>query len=229
MNVDPIEVKKFDDMAQQWWDKNGPCRPLHDLNPTRVDFILNRVDLHDKTVLDVGCGGGILTEALSQFCASIIGLDASEAAIRAAQAHATSGGLTIDYRCGELSALAESGMKADVLTCLELLEHVPDPEALLKTLADCCRPGGQLFVSTLNRTPCSFAKAIFGAEYLLRLLPKGTHQYAQFIRPSELAKWAQSAGFQVKAIKGMDYNPFTRAARLTSGVQVNYIMHMERI
>ncbi|MAZ44914.1 MAG: bifunctional 3-demethylubiquinol 3-O-methyltransferase/2-polyprenyl-6-hydroxyphenol methylase [Legionellales bacterium] len=230
MNVDPEEVKKFDDMAAHWWNPDGDCKPLHDLNPTRLDFILQRVDLQGKAVLDVGCGGGILTESLSKFSDYAVGLDASGAAIDVAKAHAQTRGLSIDYQVGLLEDYAQTMVpRFDVVTCLELIEHVPSPEKLLQDCAKVLKVGGDLFISTLNRTPKSFMAAILGAEYVLKMLPKGTHEYRKFIRPSELEKWASTCGFRMISMSGLDYNPFTRRAKLVRDVKVNYIVHLQKV
>ncbi|MBS0290069.1 MAG: bifunctional 2-polyprenyl-6-hydroxyphenol methylase/3-demethylubiquinol 3-O-methyltransferase UbiG [Proteobacteria bacterium] len=230
MNIDPLEIQKFDEMATDWWDKSGPCKPLHDLNPIRLDFILSHCSIAKGTqVLDIGCGGGILTEALSQFSTSVWGLDQSEKALEVAKNHAQ----TLSHPPRYEQSTAEAFAKIhpgnfDLITCMELLEHVPDPLSIINACGALLKPGGQLFFSTLNRTPKSFLFAIVGAEYLLKLLPRGTHTYERFIRPSELAQWSRSRGLSLKHIKGISYNLFSKAYYLSHDVSVNYLMHFEK-
>ncbi|HRE32053.1 MAG TPA: bifunctional 2-polyprenyl-6-hydroxyphenol methylase/3-demethylubiquinol 3-O-methyltransferase UbiG [Candidatus Berkiella sp.] len=229
MNVDPQEILKFDDMAAYWWDPTGPCKPLHDINPLRLQFIQTHTHLHQKNVLDLGCGGGILTESLSTFSGKVTGLDQSAQVLAAAKAHAAHLPTPPTYieRTAEDFAEEHPGT-FDVITCMEMLEHVPSPLSILKACHTLLKPGGDLFLSTLNRTPKSFLLAIVGAEYLLKMLPKGTHDYKHFIRPSELSNWAQSKGFRLKSMKGIEYHILTRSFRLSSDVSVNYLMHLQK-
>ena len=226
------EAAQFNAMAAEWWDPKGHCRLLHDINPVRTQFIADRCALFNKRVVDVGCGGGILTEALSKRGAHLTGIDAADRVIACAKQHAVTQGLDIDYHVSTAEAwLQENPDRAgtfDVVTCLELIEHVADPAALIDTLSTLLKPGGDLFLSTLNRTPKSFLLAIVGVEYLLRWLPRGTHQYKDFIRPSELRAMLQASGFVMQDISGIDYHPLTRQARLTSSVEVNYLVHAKR-
>ena len=228
-NISPEEVKKFDDMAAQWWDLNGPCKPLHQLNPVRLHFIQNCVSLSHKKVLDVGCGGGILTESLSQWGANVTGIDASQKAIDVASMHASALNPKPEYAC----IIAEDYAKLhpeqfDILTCMELIEHVPSPLSLLQALSSLLKPGGHLFMSTLNRTAKSFLMAIVGAEYILRLLPKGTHEYEKFIRPSELVKWAKQFNLNCETLKGVSYKPLQRGFELSNDLDVNYLIHFSK-
>ena len=228
-NVDRAEVAHFSAMATDWWDPTGPGRTLHEINPCRAAWITERWSAAGKRVLDVGCGGGVLTESLAKAGAEAAGIDASAALVQIARAHAAEAGLAIDYQAvtAEAHALALPG-RFDALTCMELLEHVPDPAGLLAACHTLLAPGGELFLSTINRTPAAFGSAIVAAEYVLRLLPKGTHQYRRFIRPSELARWLRAAGFDVVAIAGMAYDPWSRSARVTREVSVNYLLHARR-
>lgn len=226
MNQNDSTVQQFSDMATQWWAPDGPCRPLHDLNPTRLQFILEHRALDGKRILDVGCGGGILTESLAREGAITTGIDASAALIDVARTHAEAHGLTIDYQSLTAEAFLETDpVLFDVIVCFELLEHVPNPGALIATLAQLVTPTGAIFFSTLNRTGAAFLKAIVGAEYLLRLLPRGTHHYREFIRPSELVKWSQAASLSAVDLRGMDYHPWSRKATLNDNVSVNYLLY----
>ena len=228
-NVDHGELRKFDALAARFWDPLGEFRPLHLLNPVRVQFIAERVPLAGRRVLDVGCGGGLLAESLARAGAQVTGIDLAPGMIEAARLHAAESGLGIDYRVSAAETLADTAPGAyDVVTCMEMLEHVPAPAAILVTLARLVRPGGAVFVSTLNRNLKSFLLAIVAAEYLLRLLPRGTHEYERLIRPSELARWGRAAGLDLAATAGIELNPFTGAARLAVGVDVNYLAHFER-
>ncbi|MDX1381671.1 MAG: bifunctional 2-polyprenyl-6-hydroxyphenol methylase/3-demethylubiquinol 3-O-methyltransferase UbiG [Xanthomonadales bacterium] len=228
-NVDPAEREKFDRQAAGWWDPEGDARPLHDLNPARVRYIAERADLVGAAVVDVGCGGGILSEALAARGASVTGIDVSKRALQVARLHLHESGLQVDYREQTAEALAAGEpASADIVTCLELLEHVPDPASVVAACGTLLKPGGQLFLSTLNRTPAAFALAIVGAEHVLRLLPQGTHQYDRFIRPSELDEWLRAAGLELVDVTGIHYNPITRAVRLGGPVQVNYLAHAVR-
>jgi len=213
-NVDAAEVNKFDSMAARWWDTEGEFRPLHDLNPIRLRFIQQHADIIGKQVLDVGCGGGILSESMARAGAKVTGIDAAQKALTVAKLHAMEAGIEVDYQ----NRMAED----------HALEHVPDPSSLISACAQLVRPGGRIFVSTINRNPKAYALAVFGAEYIMRLLPKGTHDYDKFIKPSELARWARDAGLQLIKEAGMHYNPLLRSARLIPSVDVNYLMCFEK-
>lgn len=221
INVDPQEVDKFSDDASTWWDPNGPYKTLHEINPLRLSFIEQHASLKGQTVLDVGCGGGILSEALAKAGAMVTGLDANAQAIAAAQQHAQDQQLPINYHHGTLEAFKHPPF--DHVVCMELLEHVPDPSSLIAHLAKMLKPSGVLLLSTLNRNLKSFFKAIVAAEYLLKLLPRGTHQYDHFIRPSELDRAAREAGLRLKAIQGLSYQPLSRQYYLSDDVSVNYL------
>jgi 2-polyprenyl-6-hydroxyphenyl methylase / 3-demethylubiquinone-9 3-methyltransferase len=223
-NVNPAETAKFDRLASRWWDVNGESRPLHDLNPVRLNYVAGRTLLRGAQVLDVGCGGGILSEALARAGAHVMGIDLAPRVLEVACLHLHESGQTVDYREVSVEALAEQ-MPAtfDAITCMEMLEHVPDPGSVIAACAALLKPGGRLFLSTLNRTPLAFAAAIVGAEYALNLLPRGTHHYAQFIRPSELAAALRSAGLELEDVSGLAYNPYLRRARVTRSTQVNYL------
>ncbi len=228
-NVDPAEIAKFEALAQRWWDPQGEFKPLHDLNPLRLQFVQTRAALPGKDVLDVGCGGGILSEAMARQGARVVGIDLAEAALEVAELHALDAAIEVDYRLQSAEDLARSAPGSfDVITCMEMLEHVPEPGQVVDALARLLRPGGQLFVSTINRTPKAFMLAIVGAEYLLRLLPRGTHEYERFIRPSELDGWARAAGLQLAAISGIEYNPLTKRFSLGDSPDVNYLVHLVR-
>lgn len=224
INVDPAEIAKFGRLAGRWWDPDGESRPLHDLNPVRLAYIAERTALRGARALDVGCGGGILSESLARAGAEVTAIDLSPEVIEVARLHLLESALTVDYRLLGVEALADESPAAfDVVSCMEMLEHVPDPRSVVEACARLLRPGGRLFVSTLNRTPAAFAAAILGAEHVLRLLPRGTHHYAQFIRPSEMAAHLRATGLELEHLAGIAYNPFTRGARLTESVSVNYI------
>lgn len=228
-NVDFDEVKKFDAMANYWWDLHGPCQPLHLLNPIRLTFIHTHCTLMNKRVIDVGCGGGILTEQLSRTAAHVVGIDQSEAAIAVATQHAACLPHPPAYHLATVEDYAATHSEAfDVLTCLELLEHVPDPLSTIRACAQLVKPGGDLFFSTLNRTSHAFWLAIVGAEYVFNLLPRGTHRYDRFIRPSELTQWLQEADVHSRHIQGLTYAPIAKNFRLTRDVRVNYILHCQR-
>ena len=223
-NVDRSETGKFDRLASRWWDPDGESRPLHDLNPVRFGYVADRVRLQGVRVLDVGCGGGILSEALARAGAKVVAIDLAPAVLDVARLHLHESGVEVDYREVAVEALAAEMPGAfDVVTCMEMLEHVPDPASVIAACATLLRPGGKLFLSTLNRTPLAFGAAILGAEYLLRLLPRGTHHYAQFIKPSEIAKDLRASGLVLDDLSGIAYNPLTRSARLTTSVAVNYL------
>jgi len=225
---DAAEVAKFDALAPRFWDENGDFKPLHRLNPVRAAYVAERCALADARALDVGCGGGLLSEALTRAGAHVTGIDLSPAMIEVAALHAAEKGLRIAYRVLDAASLVESGEAYDVVCCMEMLEHVPEPAHVIAQFAQLVRPGGHVFVSTLNRNLRSFLGAIVGAEYVLRLLPRGTHEYDRFIRPSELASWGRAAGLALQDLKGIDYDPFASAARLTSDVGVNYLAHFSR-
>ena len=229
-NVDAAEIAKFDEMAHRWWDPEGECRPLHEINPLRLDYIDERTGgLQDQKVLDVGCGGGLLSEAMARRGARVMGIDMGENALGVARLHLLESGLEVDYRQSSAEALAaEMPGQFDVVTCMEMLEHVPDPGSVLDACARLLKPGGHLCVATLNRTPKSFAMAILGAEYLMRMLPPGTHEYARFIRPSEMEAWMRQAGLSMRNLTGMHYDLLNRSYRLGPGVDVNYLAHAVR-
>jgi 2-polyprenyl-6-hydroxyphenyl methylase / 3-demethylubiquinone-9 3-methyltransferase len=228
-NADPAELAKFDNLAQSWWDLKGPSKPLHDLNPLRLRYVERAVPLAGKKVLDVGCGGGILSEAMARAGAQVLGIDLAPAVLEVAALHALHAKIAVDYRAVAVENLAaERPGDFDLVTCMEMLEHVPDPAAALRALAALARPGGTVIVSTLNRNPRAFALAIVGAEYIARMLPRGTHEYMKFIRPSELARWGRESGLALKDLSGIHYNPLTRAFSLSADTRVNYLAHFSR-
>jgi 2-polyprenyl-6-hydroxyphenyl methylase/3-demethylubiquinone-9 3-methyltransferase len=228
-NVDPAELVKFGDLAHTWWDPNGESRALHDLNPVRLDFVRRHARLSGARVLDVGCGGGLLSEAIAAEGASVVGIDLAPEVVAVARLHLHELGLHVDYRQSSPEALAAREPAAyDVVTCMEMLEHVPDPGSVLHACAALLKPGGKLFVSTINRTPLAFAFAIVGAEYLAGLLPKGTHRYEQFIRPSELARGLRAAGLELGEVRGLGYEPILRRAWLSDRTAVNYVAVAEK-
>lgn len=228
-NVDPAEIAKFEALAQRWWDPQGEFKPLHDLNPLRLQFVQARAPLAGKDVLDVGCGGGILSEAMARAGARVLGIDLAQAALEVAELHALDAEVAIEYRLQSAEDLARAAPASfDVITCMEMLEHVPEPGPVIDALARLLRPGGHLFISTINRTPKAFVLAIVGAEYVLRLLPRGTHEYERFIRPSELDAWARGAGLQLMGICGVEYSPLTRRFSLGDSPDVNYLVHLTR-
>ncbi len=223
-NYRQSELDKFAALAGRWWDPDGPQKPLHALNPVRLAYVGKRATLRGAQALDVGCGGGLLSEALAGEGARVTAIDLAEELIRVARLHARESGIEVDYQVKAVEALAaERPASFDVITCMELLEHVPDPGAILQACATLLKPGGRLFLSTINRTPAAFALAIVGAEYVARLLPRGTHSYQDFIRPSELAAWLREAGLQLEDVSGMAYEPWRNAARLSSRTDVNYL------
>lgn len=225
-NADLKELDKFSQLAHRWWDLNSEFRPLHDINPLRIGWINEIISVNEKKILDVGCGGGILAEGLAALGAQVTGIDLSEKALNVAKLHLLESGHSIDYRHIAAEDLAaQSPETYDIVTCMEMLEHVPDPASIVTACAALTRPGGHLFFSTLNRNPKSFLFAVIGAEYLLQLLPKGTHEYAKFIRPSELSRWAKNAGLSPSRFIGLGYNPITRTYSLGSDTSVNYLMH----
>lgn len=225
LNADPAELSKFSDLAHRWWDQDGEFRPLHQMNPLRLDWINGLFPLPGLQVLDVGCGGGILSDSMARIGARVTGIDLATKALRVAQLHALEAQTpAVEYLEISAEALAtERPAGFDVVTCMEMLEHVPDPASVVRACAQLLRPGGRLFLSTLNRTPRSFAAAIIGAEHVLRLLPRGTHHYAQFIKPSELAADLRAAGLVLEDLRGIAYNPLTRKAWLSESVAVNYL------
>lgn len=225
--IDVSEVEKFAQHATQWWDQEGPLKTLHDINPTRLAFIKKYVDLKGLRVLDVGCGGGILAEAMAFEGAQVTGLDVEVHVIEAARAHAKEAGLVVEYCCEPVDTF--SAPLFDGITCLEMLEHVPDPSLVIQALARLVKPGGYLFLSTLNRTVKAYLMAIVAAEYLLSLLPRQTHDYQKFIKPSELAAVVRAAGFEVVSLEGLSYSPLTRSAALCKAVDVNYLMCARRL
>jgi len=228
-NVDPAELAKFASLAQSWWDPAGPSRPLHELNPLRLRYVELAAGLRDAHVLDVGCGGGILSEAMARGGARVLGIDLSQAVLDVAELHALEAKLAVEYRAIAAEELAAASPRSfDLVTCMEMLEHVPDPAATLAALATLVKPGGHVIVSTLNRKPMAFAVAIVGAEYIARMLPRGTHEYLKFIRPSELARWGRAASLELIDLTGITYNPLTRAFRLSPNTDVNYLAHFRR-
>jgi 2-polyprenyl-6-hydroxyphenyl methylase/3-demethylubiquinone-9 3-methyltransferase len=229
-NVDPNEIRKFEELASRWWDKNSEFKPLHDINPLRANWIDNLAPVAEKKVLDVGCGGGILTEALAQRGAQVTGIDMGDAPLGVAKLHQLESGLSIDYQKSTAEDFAKQHENAfDTVTCLEMLEHVPDPSSVVRACAKMVKPGGHVFFSTINRNPKAFLFAIIGAEYVLRLLPRGTHEYAKFIRPSELANWSREADLQVNKITGLLFNPLTKKYKLSdSDMDVNYMISTQK-
>ncbi len=222
-NADPAELEKFGALAHRWWDPQGEFRPLHELNPLRLGWIDGLAPLRGKSVLDVGCGGGILAEAMARLGATVTGIDLSEKPLKVAQLHLLESGLAIQYELVSAEEKAKSRPGAfDIVTCMELLEHVPDPASTVAACARLAKPGGRVFFSTINRNPKSYLFAVIGAEYLLKLLPRGTHDYARFIRPSELSRWCRDAGLEPVELKGMTYNPVTETYRLGDDCSVNY-------
>lgn len=218
------ELDKFAALANRWWDPNGPQKPLHALNPVRLDYVKRRISLAGARVLDVGCGGGLLSEALAKEGAQVVAIDLAPELIKVARLHRLESGVEVDYRVQAVEALAdEAPATFDAITCMEMLEHVPDPAAIIAACERLLKPGGRLFLSTLNRTPAAFALAIVGAEYIARMLPKGTHHYQDFIKPSELAGWVRTAGLQLEDVSGLAYEPWRNAARIASRTNVNYL------
>jgi 2-polyprenyl-6-hydroxyphenyl methylase/3-demethylubiquinone-9 3-methyltransferase len=229
LNIDRSEQEKFDAIASGWWDPDGPFRPLHDLNPARLKFVADRAELDGARAIDVGCGGGILAESLADKGAKVTGIDVAPRVLATARLHLHESGHDVEYREVTVEAMAEEAAGGfDVLTCMEMLEHVPDPASVIEATARLLKPGGQAFYSTLNRTPLAFALGIVGAEHVLRLLPRGTHRYDRFIRPSELSAWLRRAGLEVRDITGLHYNPLTRSVMLGGNVAVNYLVHASK-
>ena len=229
-NLDHDEVNKFDELAAKWWDKDGEFRPLHQINPLRINFIEERSSVEGKKVLDVGCGGGILAEALNELGANVTGIDASENTIGVAKSHSRSIGSDVIYIQNTIEEFISShpNEKFDVITCLEMLEHVPSPNEIIKSCSNLLKDDGNIFFSTINRNPRSYLFAVIGAEYILNLLPKGTHDYEKFIKPSELAKWIREAGLKSKETIGLSYNPITGNYWLGKDIQVNYMVHAKK-
>ena len=229
-NVDHSEINKFESLASRWWDPNSEFRPLHEINPLRLEYIDQIAGLKDKRVLDVGCGGGILAEAMASKNAEVTGIDMGETNLSVAKLHLLESGLDVDYRHITVEDLAEQEAGSfDIVTCMEMLEHVPDPGSIISACAKLVKPGGHVFLSTLNRNPKSYLFAIIGAEYVLRLLPRGTHDFEKFIKPSELDRWSRKAGLTTQQMTGLVYNPFTKVYKLDNAdVDVNYIVHTVR-
>jgi 2-polyprenyl-6-hydroxyphenyl methylase/3-demethylubiquinone-9 3-methyltransferase len=224
-NADPAELEKFGELAHRWWDPQGEFRPLHELNPLRLEWIDGLASLSGKRVLDVGCGGGILSEAMARLGAQVTGIDLSEKPLKVAQLHLLESGLSVDYRLSSAEDYAtQYAMQFDVVTCMELLEHVPEPASTVAACARLLKPGGRAFFSTINRNPKSYLFAVIGAEYLLKMLPKGTHDYQRFIKPSELTRWCRDAGLEPVELKGMTYNPLGNQYRLGEDCDVNYAL-----
>ncbi|MYM40073.1 bifunctional 2-polyprenyl-6-hydroxyphenol methylase/3-demethylubiquinol 3-O-methyltransferase UbiG [Duganella qianjiadongensis] len=229
MNADPLELQKFADLAHRWWDPTSEFRPLHEINPLRLEWINARVPLAGKKVIDIGCGGGILSESMARKGANVTGIDLGEKALKVADLHSLESGVAVRYKLISAEAMAaEEADQYDVVTCMEMLEHVPDPGAIVRATAALVKPGGHVFFSTLNRNPKSYLFAILGAEYVLRMLPKGTHDYEKFITPSELSQYIRSAGLDVQGFKGMGYNPFTKFYSLNNDTSVNYLVAATR-
>lgn len=228
-NIDPAEVAKFDALASRWWDPAGEFKPLHEINPLRLDFIRQRTALDDREVLDIGCGGGILSESMAKLGANVTGIDVADGPLAVARLHQAESGTDVRYLNSTAEALADQRPgEFDVVTCLEMLEHVPSPTDVIDACKRLVKPGGDVFFSTINRNPKAFLFAIVAAEYLLKLLPTGTHEYSKFIRPSELAEWARETGLELKTSAGLNYNPITAEHSLNDNVDVNYLMHFRR-
>lgn len=225
-NVEAAEVNKFAELAHQWWDTQGVFKPLHQLNPLRLNYIDSRAQLSGKQVLDVGCGGGILSESMAQRGAQVTGIDLAEKSLQVAQLHALEANVTLEYRCVAVEALAqEKPQTFDVVTCMEMLEHVPDPASVVRACGAMVKPGGHVFFSTLNRNAKAYLMAVVGAEYVLNLLPRGTHDYSKFIKPSELAAWMRQSGLELQHQTGVTYNPLNKQYSLTTDTSVNYMLH----
>ena len=229
MNADPAELQKFSDLAHRWWDPESEFKPLHQINPLRLDWIDAKASLTGKKVVDIGCGGGILAESMATRGAQVTGVDLSEKALGVARLHLFESGQTVDYRHIAAEDLAhEAPGSFDIVTCMEMLEHVPDPASTIRACASLVKPGGHVFFSTLNRNLKSYLMAVVGAEYILKLLPMGTHEYAKFIKPSELSRYVRNAGLEVQELIGMSYNPFNKHYALGRDTDVNYLMHTTR-
>ncbi|BCL74807.1 ubiquinone biosynthesis O-methyltransferase [Jeongeupia sp. HS-3] len=225
LNADQAEIAKFSALAHKWWDKEGEFKPLHQINPLRLQFVADHAPLTATSAIDVGCGGGILSEALAQSGAQVTGIDLAEKSLKVAKLHLFESGQSVDYRCIAVEALAEEAPESfDVVTCMEMLEHVPSPASIVAACARLAKPGGWVFFSTLNRNPKAYALAVIGAEYLLGLLPRGTHDYTKFIKPSELARMTRTAGLETITVSGMSYNPLSGIAALSDDADVNYLV-----
>jgi len=228
-NVDQSELEKFDALAHRFWDERGEFRPLHRLNPVRAKFVADRVKVAGAKVLDVGCGGGLLSETLARAGADVTGIDLAPGMIEVARLHAAEHGIAVDYRAENVDVLVQNESGAfDIVTCMEMLEHVPDPGAMMDSLARLVRPGGDVFISTINRNLKAFLLAIVGAEYILRLLPRGTHEYERLIQPAELARWGRAAGLETREIAGLAFDPLTEHCSLSDDPSVNYLVHLTR-
>lgn len=228
-NIDPSEIKKFEDLASRWWDEHGEFKPLHEMNPLRLNFINNGSPLDGRTACDIGCGGGILSESMARCGATTTGLDMGKAPLSVARLHAMESELDIDYQQVTAEDYAQQHPeKYDVVTCMEMLEHVPDPASVISACYSLVKPGGSVYFSTINRNPKSYLFAIVGAEYMMKMLPRGTHDYARFIKPSELDQWARAAGLKLEDLKGVSYNPFTGLFSQSSDVDVNYMVRYTR-
>jgi len=229
MNADPIELQKFSDLAHRWWDPTSEFRPLHEINPLRLEWINARAPIAGRKIVDVGCGGGILAESMARRGADVTGIDLSEKALKVADLHSLESGVQVRYELisAEHLAAREAG-QYDIVTCMEMLEHVPDPSSVVKACAALVKPGGHVFFSTINRNPKAYLFAVVGAEYVLRLLPKGTHDYTKFITPAELAQYVRDAGMEVASLKGMGYNPLTKVYSLNQDTSVNYLVACQR-
>lgn len=229
-NIDRSEIAKFEALASRWWDKESEFKPLHDINPLRANWIDERSPVAEKKILDVGCGGGILSESMAQRGAHVTGIDMGEAPLAVAQLHSLETGVEVSYQQNTAEDMAaQHAEEYDIVTCLEMLEHVPDPSSVIKACTDLVKPGGHVYFSTINRNPKAYIFAVLGAEYLLKLLPKGTHDYSKFIRPSELCNWVREAGLELQTMTGMTYNPFTKHYRLNDNdVDVNYMIYARK-
>jgi 2-polyprenyl-6-hydroxyphenyl methylase/3-demethylubiquinone-9 3-methyltransferase len=229
-NVDPNEIRKFEELASRWWDRNSEFKPLHDINPLRANWIDSLAPVAEQRILDVGCGGGILCEALAQRGATVTGIDMGEAPLAVGNLHSLESGVSVTYEQSTAEDYATSHAEAfDTVTCLEMLEHVPDPSSVVAACAAMTKPGGSLFFSTINRNPKSYLLAIIGVEYVLRMLPKGTHEYSKFIRPSELGQWIRDAGLEIDQMTGLLYNPITKTYKLDErDVDVNYMIYARK-
>jgi 2-polyprenyl-6-hydroxyphenyl methylase / 3-demethylubiquinone-9 3-methyltransferase len=229
-NADPAELQKFSELAHRWWDPNSEFKPLHDINPLRIAYIAKRVPVRGAKIIDIGCGGGLISEALATLGADVIGIDLSERALAVAKLHLKESGQQVDYRKIPAEEMAMQMPGAfDAVTCLEMLEHVPDPAQTIQACARLVKPGGPVFFSTINRNPKAYLFAVLGAEYILKMLPKGTHDYAKFIKPSELSRWCRQANLEVKEIVGMSYSPFSKEYGLGADTSVNYLVHAVRL
>lgn len=229
MNVDSAQIDQFNALASQWWNRQGEFKPLHDINPLRLQFMLDQVDVENKTIADIGCGGGILSESLAVIGAQVIGIDLADQALGVAKSHAAKVGVDVDYQCVDVESFAQKHAgQFDIVTCMEMLEHVPDPSSVIQACARLLKSNGWAFFSTINRNPKSFLTAIVGAEHILRMIPKGTHEYAQFIKPAELTQWCRGVGLTPKQIKGIHYNPLSKQYRLNDDCSVNYLLSTQK-